>query len=96
MNGNDFRSVQNKCRMQNGLAVNSKGQSGDLVLMWGDGINVSIQSYSKHHIESIFNLENNKNMFGGSVREDWVVGEDFNAILNDAEKEGGRRGQGHI
>ncbi|MFQ6663641.1 hypothetical protein Gotur_031084 [Gossypium turneri] len=29
---------------------------------------------------------------GESVREEWVVGGDFNAILNDAEKEGGRRG----
>ncbi|MFQ6629178.1 hypothetical protein Gotur_008176 [Gossypium turneri] len=28
---------------------------------------------------------------GGSVREDWVVGGDFSAILNDAEKEGCRR-----
>ncbi|TYG70857.1 hypothetical protein ES288_D05G347900v1 [Gossypium darwinii] len=28
---------------------------------------------------------------GGSVREDWVGGGDFNAILNDAEKEGDRR-----
>ncbi|MBA0729933.1 hypothetical protein Golax_022889, partial [Gossypium laxum] len=27
---------------------------------------------------------------GGLVREDWVVGGDFNAILNDAEKYGGR------
>ncbi|PPD83787.1 hypothetical protein GOBAR_DD19257 [Gossypium barbadense] len=27
-----------------------------------------------------------------SVREEWVFGGDFNAIMNDAEKEGGRRG----
>ncbi|KAK8356489.1 hypothetical protein V6Z12_A05G357100 [Gossypium hirsutum] len=115
MNGNDFRRVQNKCRLQNGLTVNSEGQSGGLALMWKEWINVSIQSFSKHHIDSIVNLENNKIMrvmgfyghanlslrhsswdilrrVGDSVRDDWVVGGDFNLILNDAEKEGGRRG----
>ncbi|TYH19504.1 hypothetical protein ES288_A05G357000v1 [Gossypium darwinii] len=112
MNGNDFRRVQNKCRLQNGLTVNSEGRSGGLALMWKEGVNVSIQSFSKHHIDSIVNLENNKIMrvtgFYGhanlslrhnswdilrrvrdSVREDWVVGGDFNSILNYAEKEGG-------
>ncbi|PPE02014.1 hypothetical protein GOBAR_DD00943 [Gossypium barbadense] len=34
MSANDFRKVQNKCRLQNGLAVNSEGRSGGLVLMW--------------------------------------------------------------
>ncbi|KAH1114434.1 hypothetical protein J1N35_007812 [Gossypium stocksii] len=27
----------------------------------------------------------------GSLNEGWIVGGDFNAILNNAEKEGGRR-----
>ncbi|PPR88594.1 hypothetical protein GOBAR_AA32107 [Gossypium barbadense] len=117
MNGNDFRRVQNKCRLQNGLTVNSEGRSGGLALMWKEGVNVSIQSFSKHHIDSIVNLENNKIMrvtgfyghanlslrhnswdilrrVGDSVREDWVVGGDFNSILNYAEKEGGCRGSG--
>ncbi|PPR82072.1 hypothetical protein GOBAR_AA38639 [Gossypium barbadense] len=80
-----------------------------------DGMNVSIQNYSKHHIDSMVKLENNKiirvmgfyghanpnlrrssgdilRRVGESVREEWIVGGDFNAILNDAEKEGGRRG----
>ncbi|TYH19505.1 hypothetical protein ES288_A05G357100v1 [Gossypium darwinii] len=115
MSANDFRRVQNKCRMQNGLAVNSEGWSGGLALMWRDGMNVSIQNYSKHHIDSMVKLENNKiirvtgfyghanpnlrssswdilRRVGESVREEWIVGGDFNAILNDAEKEGGRRG----
>ncbi|MBA0805052.1 hypothetical protein Gohar_004597, partial [Gossypium harknessii] len=26
-----------------------------------------------------------------SVKEDWIVGGEFNAIINDTEKEGGRR-----
>ncbi|PPS17007.1 hypothetical protein GOBAR_AA03573 [Gossypium barbadense] len=84
MSANDFCRVQNKCRMQNGLAVNSEGWSGGLALMWRDGMNVSIQNYSKHHIDLMRVRE--------SVREEWIVGGDFNAILNDAEKEGGHRG----
>ncbi|KAK8264701.1 hypothetical protein V6Z12_D12G127100, partial [Gossypium hirsutum] len=115
MSATDFRRVQNNCRLQNGLAVNSEGRSGGLALMWRDGMNVSIQNYSKHHIDSMVRLENNKTIrvtgfyghanpnrrrsswdilrrVGESVREEWVIGGDFNAILNDAEKEGGRRG----
>ncbi|KAG4192918.1 hypothetical protein ERO13_A07G187699v2 [Gossypium hirsutum] len=115
MSANDFRRVQNKCRVQNGLAVNSEGRSGGLALMWRDGMNISVQNYSKHHIGSMVKLENNKKIrvtgfyghanptlrssswdilrrVGDSVREEWIVGGDFNAILNDAEKEGGRRG----
>ncbi|PPD69613.1 hypothetical protein GOBAR_DD33506 [Gossypium barbadense] len=30
-------------------------------------------------------------MVGSSVREDWIIGGDFNAIINDAEKARGRR-----
>ncbi|PPD85534.1 hypothetical protein GOBAR_DD17534 [Gossypium barbadense] len=62
MTPNDFRRVQNKCRMQNGLVVNSEGRSGGLALMWRGGMDVSIQSYSKHHIDSMVKLESNKNM----------------------------------
>ncbi|TYG89454.1 hypothetical protein ES288_A12G101300v1 [Gossypium darwinii] len=109
MTANDFCRVQNKCRMQNELAINLEGRSGGLVLMWRDRMNVSIQRYTKHHIDSMVKLESNKNMHvtgfyghanqnlrsnswdrlrkvGDSVREDWVVGGDFNAILNDTKK----------
>ncbi|PPR84063.1 hypothetical protein GOBAR_AA36648 [Gossypium barbadense] len=97
------------------LAVNLEGQSGGLALMWRDGINVSILSFSKHHIDSMVKLENNKNIrvtrfyghanpnlrssswdilrrVGDSVREDGCVGGEFNAILNDVEKEGDHKG----
>ncbi|TYH38755.1 hypothetical protein ES332_D12G131800v1 [Gossypium tomentosum] len=115
MSANDFRRVQNNCRLQNGLAVNSEGRSGGLALMWREGMNVSIQNFSKHHIDSKVRLDDNKTIrvtgfyghanlnfrrsswdilrkVGESVREEWVVGGDFNAILNNAEKEGGRWG----
>ncbi|PPR82021.1 hypothetical protein GOBAR_AA38692 [Gossypium barbadense] len=84
MSANNFRRVQYRCRLPNGLTVNSEGRSGGLALMWRDGMNVSIQNYSKHHIDSM--------RVGESVREEWIVGGDFNAFLNDGEKEGGRRG----
>ncbi|KAG4109650.1 hypothetical protein ERO13_1Z049693v2, partial [Gossypium hirsutum] len=102
MNGNDFRRVQNKCRLQNGLTVNSEGRSGGLALMWKEGINVSIQSFSKHHIDSIVNLENNKNMrvtgFYGhanpSLRNSsWdILRRVGDSVREDWVKEGGRRG----
>ncbi|TYH01231.1 hypothetical protein ES288_A09G041400v1 [Gossypium darwinii] len=104
MNGNDFHSVQNKCRLQNGLTVNSEGRSGGLALMWKEGTNVSIQSYSKHHIDSIVKLENNKNMrvtgFYGHANPNlrnssWdILRRVGDSVREDwvAEKEGGRGG----
>ncbi|TYI86331.1 hypothetical protein E1A91_D04G058000v1, partial [Gossypium mustelinum] len=114
MNAIEFQKVQTRCRMQNGLVVNSEGRSGGLALMWKDELDVTIQSYSRYHIDSIVNLgctniirvtgyyghanpserNNSWNMLrrvGEVVKEEWVVGGDFNAMLNDAEKEGGRQ-----
>ncbi|PPS07755.1 hypothetical protein GOBAR_AA12887 [Gossypium barbadense] len=96
MNGNDFRRVQNKCRLQNGLTVNSEGRSGGLALMWKEGTKVSIQSFSKHHIDSIVNLENNKNMrvtgFYGHANPSFRNSSwDILRRVGDL-KEGGRRG----
>ncbi|KAG4109651.1 hypothetical protein ERO13_1Z049387v2 [Gossypium hirsutum] len=116
MAANEFRRVQNNCRLQNALAVNSEGRSGGLAMIWKDGMNVAIQNYSKHHIDSLIKLEGDKTLrvtgfyghvnpscrssswemlrrVGDSAQEEWVVGGDFNAILNDSEKEGGRRGE---
>ncbi|MBA0671045.1 hypothetical protein Goklo_029793 [Gossypium klotzschianum] len=70
MIANDFQRVQNRCKMENGLAVSSEGKSGGLTLIWREDVDVNIQNYSKRGLN-----------FKG----------DFNAILNDAEKEGGRR-----
>ncbi|PPD89910.1 hypothetical protein GOBAR_DD13158 [Gossypium barbadense] len=93
------------------LAVNSVGKSGGLAMLWKDGIKVDIQNYSRHHIDSVIQLEDQRsfrfigfyghadlnqrndswNMLkrvGGMVNEIWIVGGDFNAIVNRAEKEG--------
>ncbi|PPD79155.1 hypothetical protein GOBAR_DD23915 [Gossypium barbadense] len=101
-------------RMEGCLAVSSEGKSGGMALMWRDGVGVTIQNYSKYHIDSVVCMEDGEKFrFTGfygqtesslrnqawdmlrrvksKVNEGWIVGGDFNAILNDAEKEGGRR-----
>ncbi|KAK8300260.1 hypothetical protein V6Z12_D05G376500 [Gossypium hirsutum] len=56
MNVIEFQRVQIRCKLQNRLVVNSKGRSGGLVLMWKDELDVTNQSYSKHHIDSTVKL----------------------------------------
>ncbi|MBA0736620.1 hypothetical protein Gogos_010155 [Gossypium gossypioides] len=65
------------------LTVSSERRNEGLAMLWKDGVHVSIQNYSNHHIDSL--------ILGRSVREDWIVGGDFNAIIDEAEKERGRR-----
>lgn len=61
MNANDFHCVQNRCRMHNFLAVSFEGCSG-LALIWRKRVDVAIQSFSKHHIDSLVRLENHSNI----------------------------------
>ncbi|KAK8328760.1 hypothetical protein V6Z11_A11G272000 [Gossypium hirsutum] len=114
IHSNGFQRIRSLCRMEGCLAVDSEGKSGGLALLWRDGINVSIQNYSKFHIDSLLRLEDDEvlrftGFYGQSdtssrqqawnmlrrvysrVNEGWTIGGDFNAILNDSEKEGGRR-----
>ncbi|TYH15526.1 hypothetical protein ES288_A05G048900v1 [Gossypium darwinii] len=114
INSNGFHRIRSLCRMEGCLAMDSDGKSGGLALLWRDGINVSIQNYSKFHIDSLVRLEDDVVLrFTGfygqsdpssrlqawnmlrrvhcSVNEGWIIGGDFNAILNDSEKEGGQR-----
>ncbi|PPS16041.1 hypothetical protein GOBAR_AA04535 [Gossypium barbadense] len=106
--------IQSICRMNGGLAVSAEGQSDSLTLLWKKDLDVSMQTYSKHHIDSLVRMENNSNMrftefyghanpnmrnsswemlrkAGNSVQEDWVVEGDFNIILNNDDKECGRK-----
>ncbi|KAA3463010.1 reverse transcriptase [Gossypium australe] len=114
INVNAISHISSLCRMVGCLAVSSKGKSGGLALMWKEGTSVSIQSYSKFHVDALVDIDDGKKIqftgfYGqsdptlrkqawdmlrrikGCVREGWVVGGDFNDILNEAEKEGGRR-----
>ncbi|PPR84475.1 hypothetical protein GOBAR_AA36237 [Gossypium barbadense] len=62
LNATDFQRVQTRSRMQNWLAVNSKVWSGGLALMWKDEMDVTIQSYSQHHIKSIVKMGRTSNI----------------------------------
>ncbi|PPS12817.1 hypothetical protein GOBAR_AA07819 [Gossypium barbadense] len=89
--------------MEGCMAVNAEGNSGGLALMWREGVKVTVQNHSKHHIDSLvcFYGQADPNLrkqswdmirkVKSTVKEGWIVGGDFNVILNNAEKEGGRR-----
>ncbi|KAH1063835.1 hypothetical protein J1N35_028822 [Gossypium stocksii] len=100
--------------MEGCLAVDAKGKSGGLVMMWKEGNKVDIQTYSSNHINTMIQAENEKVIrFMGfyentdpnkrhlswdmlkrvrrTVKETWIIGGDFNAILDNAKKDGGRR-----
>ncbi|PPS08704.1 hypothetical protein GOBAR_AA11928 [Gossypium barbadense] len=71
------------------LAVNAIGKSGGLVMMWKEGTNVEIKICSSNHIDSL--SQEGRKRVGSSVKGKWIIGGDFNAILENSEKEGGRR-----
>ncbi|PPR87540.1 hypothetical protein GOBAR_AA33138 [Gossypium barbadense] len=100
--------------MEGCLAVNACGKSGGLVMMWKEGTNFEVKSYSSNHIDSLIRVENDNPIrftgfygnadptkrksswdmlrrAGSLVKEKWIIGGDFNAILDNSEKEGGRR-----
>ncbi|PPR86048.1 hypothetical protein GOBAR_AA34639 [Gossypium barbadense] len=110
MYSNNFTRVRNLCRMSSCLAVSSEGCCGGLAMLWKDGVDVSIQNYSSHHMDSLVRMESHNSFrfigfyghadlnlrsrsreifrtVGSSVREDWIVGGYFNAIINEAKKE---------
>ncbi|KAA3481340.1 reverse transcriptase [Gossypium australe] len=95
--------------MERCLAVSAEGKNGCLALMWKEGNKVTIQNYSKYHIDSLVKMEDGTDIrftgFYGQAdptlrNQAWdmlrriksnIVGGDFNAILNNVEKDGGRR-----
>ncbi|KAK8264561.1 hypothetical protein V6Z12_D12G118100 [Gossypium hirsutum] len=114
VHSNEFSRIQSRCRMGGCLAVSSEGKSNGLAMMWREDVDVTIQTYSKFHIDSLIKLDNGEvirftSFYGhpnpnlrhhawdmlkkvkDKVNEGWIVGGDFNAILNNSEKEGGRR-----
>ncbi|PPR84917.1 hypothetical protein GOBAR_AA35797 [Gossypium barbadense] len=96
--------------MEGCLVVCSEGKSGGLALLWREGLDVSIQNYSKYHIDVLVCMEDGEMLrfidFNGQtdsnlrqqswemlrrvksmVNKGWIMGGDFNAILNNSEKE---------
>ncbi|KAB2024682.1 hypothetical protein ES319_D06G103000v1 [Gossypium barbadense] len=114
IHANELSRIRFMCRMEGCFAVSSDRKSGGMALMWREGVNVTIQNYSKYHIDSVVRREEGEKFrFTGfygqtepslrneawdmlrrvknTVNEGWIVRGDFNAILNDSEKDGGRR-----
>ncbi|KAK8366946.1 hypothetical protein V6Z12_A02G152300 [Gossypium hirsutum] len=112
IHSNSLSRVRSIYRMEGFMAINSKGKSGGLTLMWMEGVKVDVQNFSNHQIDSLVTLDENSviwftgfygqakpNLWNQSwymlrrvkrmVKEGWIVGGDFNAILNNTEKEGG-------
>ncbi|PPR85699.1 hypothetical protein GOBAR_AA34985 [Gossypium barbadense] len=69
--------------MEGCLAVSSEGKSGGLALLWRKGMNTnpSLRQQAWDMLRRVQSM----------VNEAWIVGGDFKAILNNSEKEGGRR-----
>ncbi|MBA0788662.1 hypothetical protein Gotri_000015 [Gossypium trilobum] len=78
-----------KSARDGGGKMSLQSRSGGLAMLWKEGVDVAIQNYSSHHIDSLVSMENHNNI--RSVKDDWVMGGNFNTIINEAEKEGGRR-----
>ncbi|KAK5833737.1 hypothetical protein PVK06_017591 [Gossypium arboreum] len=97
ISSNGFHRIRNMCKMKGCLAVSLEGKSGDLALLWRDIMNVSAQNYLKYHIDSLTDPSLRQQSWDilrrvkSKVDEGWIVGGDFNTILNCSEKEGGRR-----
>ena len=54
------RQVESICRdfnLENCFAVDRTGMGGGLALLWSVDVNVSITSYSQHHIDAIVSSE---------------------------------------
>ncbi|MBA0696892.1 hypothetical protein Goari_003412, partial [Gossypium aridum] len=85
-NSTNLRNARGKSNAKGKEKVweeDSEGKSGGLAMMWREGVRVTVQNYSKFHIDSLVKMDNCE-VFR-------FTGGDFNAILNNSEKEGGRR-----
>ncbi|PPS08709.1 hypothetical protein GOBAR_AA11933 [Gossypium barbadense] len=83
--------------MEGCLAVDSKGKSGGLALMWRASVNDDVVLrftgfYGQSDSSQRQQAWNMLRRVSDKVTEGWIVRGDFNAILNDSEKEGGREG----
>ncbi|MBA0648406.1 hypothetical protein Goklo_016134, partial [Gossypium klotzschianum] len=85
MHSMNFTRVRNICWMSGCLDVNSEvvveGNNSLRFMGFYDHVDLNLRNSSWDILRTM----------GSSVREDWIVGGDFNAIINEAEKAWGRR-----
>ncbi|KAL9414380.1 hypothetical protein AB3S75_042784 [Citrus x aurantiifolia] len=53
MTAQQVYSICNKFNFENRFAVDRTGMGGGLALFWSSGVNVSIKSFSSHHIDAV-------------------------------------------
>ncbi|KAG2696405.1 hypothetical protein I3760_07G057900 [Carya illinoinensis] len=84
----DFGSCKFMLGFSNYLAVSSEGRSGSIAMLWGWDVNLMILNYSKSHIDACVTVDGTST--DKHVNEAWLVFGDFNEILYQQEKWGGR------
>lgn len=47
--------LRDRCKIQHGLMVPSRGKSNGLAMYWKEGIKLDVQSYSPSHIDALVN-----------------------------------------
>jgi exonuclease III len=52
MDNSEMTVVRSRLGFHNALIVPSMGRSGGLAMLWKDDVELAIQSYSHHHIDS--------------------------------------------
>ncbi|TYG40385.1 hypothetical protein ES288_D12G088500v1, partial [Gossypium darwinii] len=62
IHSNAFSRIRSTCRMEGCLAVCSEGRSGGLALMWREGVRVTVQNYSKYHIDASDSMQDGENL----------------------------------
>ena len=51
--------IKHKLGFVNGVAVDCVGRSGGLALLWTEGVNISLRSFSAGHIDMVIGGQNN-------------------------------------
>ncbi|XP_017614083.1 uncharacterized protein LOC108459248 [Gossypium arboreum] len=60
IHSNGFSRIRSICKMEGCMAINSKGKSGGIALMWKEGVKVDVQNFSNHHIDSLVTVDENE------------------------------------
>ncbi|MBA0880481.1 hypothetical protein Goshw_025739 [Gossypium schwendimanii] len=89
VHANKLVSIRSNCRIEGCLAVNVMGKSGGLFMMWKEGKRF-YGNVDPNKRQSSWDM---LRKIGKSVKEKWIIEGDFNAILNNMEKDEGMRKQ---
>ncbi|MBA0552383.1 hypothetical protein Golob_023199, partial [Gossypium lobatum] len=89
VHANKLVSIRSKCRIEGCLAINAIGKSGGLFMVWKEGKRF-YGNVDPNKRQSSWDM---LRKIGKSVKEKWIIEGNFNAILNNVEKDEGMRKQ---